>query len=280
MNKINILPTFKYFVICTFAWGTQFLFPNGLIWLIGFFLLAFTTLNFVILVLVLQEISGTLLDVPVDLGLTLSPNQEILLYQLFNLLIIFSLTNDYFALKSDKMILIRRSIPFFAIGVFFLYSNFVNYIVNSDKHVKNARDEVMLVHSHALKVKEYIANNGRLPTNNELYCEPYIPCKNKIINDYGKIIINNNGYKLEVPRVRFLGNNMPFYRGSIYYITYDSNTNTTSYDYRTDRRWWILCFIFRAVFIIAFMVFPFILELIKSLVFAIMKSYKVYILRY
>lgn len=280
MNKINILPTFKYFLVCTFAWSMQYLFPNGLIWLIGFFLLAFTTLNFVILVLVLQEISGALLDVPVDLGLTLSTNQEILLYQAFNLLIIFSLTNDYFAVKRDKIILIRRSIPLFAIGVFFLYSNFVNYIIHADKHANNARDDVQLLHSHALKVQEYITHNGKIPTNKELYCEPNIRCANKIINDYGRIVINNNGYKLEVPRVRFLGKNMPFYRGSIYYITYDSNTNTTSYDYRTDRKWWILYFMFRAVFILAFMFFPFTLELIKSLLLTIIKSYKVYVLRH
>jgi len=262
-----------------FAWIIQYLFPNGFIWLIGIFLLSFTTLNFVIIVSALQELSEPLLGVPDDFGIYLSTFHEIFLYQVFNLLIIFSFTNDYFTLKRDKITIIKRSIPFFVIGGFFLYSSFVNYVIHADKHVNNALEDVQLLHSHALKIQEYIRIKGKIPNNKELYCEPEFRCKNKIINDYGKIILNNNGYKLEVPRERILGNNMPFYRGTIYYITYDSKTNTTNYDHMTDRSWWIFCFMFRAVFFMAFMVFPFTLALIKSLVRNIIRGCKVNYLR-
>lgn len=277
MNKINFLPTFKYFLICIFAWSTQYLFPNGFIWLIGFVVLAFTTLNFIILIPALHEIPEPLLGIPANWGLSLSTNQEILLYQLFNLLIIFSLTNDYFSLKRDRITLIRRSIPFFFIGVFFLYSSFVSYVIYADKHANDALDDVQLLYSHALKVQKYTMDNGRLPTTKELYCEPIVPCKHKIINDYGKIFPNkNNEYKLEVARVRFLGNRVPFYSSVIYYITYDSMTNTTNYDHMTDRNWWILCFVVRAMFFLAFMFFPFTLELIRGLLKTILRYYKLY----
>lgn len=276
MNKINMLPTLKYFLICAFAWSIQYLFPNGFISLLAIVVLGFTAVNFLIIVLVLHEIPEPLLGIPANWGEVLSTNQEILLYQVFNLLILFSLTNDYLTLKRNRIILIRRSIPFFFVGGFFLYSSFVNYVIHADKHANNAKDDVQLLRSNALKVQEYIMDNGRLPTTKELYCEPITPCRNKIIDDYGKIFPNNNEYKLEIPRVRFLGNTVPFYRSTIYFITYDSKTNTTNCDHMTGRSWWIFCFILRAIFFLAFMVFPFTLELIKNIPKTLMRYYKVY----
>ena len=114
------------------------------------------------------------------------------------------------------------------------------------------------------KFKNTSKDTRKLPTNKELNCDS-TPCKENYFGPYWEIFPqNNNEYKLDVRKLRFTGHMGPFYSSTTYKITYDSKSKTTDYDHLTNRAWWTLCFIPRAIFFLAIMVFPLLIDAIKK----------------